>query len=56
MDELDLTDADKKATYHEIKEYVMAHYGYKIPSRCIAQMRIPDRQNAPELILIGSIW
>lgn len=32
MDELDVTDAEKKATYSEIKEYVMAHYGYKMPT------------------------
>lgn len=39
MDELDVTDAEKKATYPEIKEYVMEHYGYKIPSLYIAQVK-----------------
>ena len=30
MDELDLTDAEKKATYGEIKEYVLEHTGLKV--------------------------
>ena len=30
MDELDLTDAEKKATYSEIKEYVLEHTGLKV--------------------------
>lgn len=29
MDELDLTDAEKKATYPEIKEYVLEQTGLK---------------------------
>ncbi len=29
MDELDLTDAEKKATYQEIKDYVLEHSGLK---------------------------
>ena len=49
MDELDLTDAEKKVTYPEIKEYVMEHYGYKIPSLYIAQVKqkygIIEREN-----------
>jgi len=27
MDELDLTDAEKKAAYQEIKDYVLKHSG-----------------------------
>lgn len=49
MDELDVTDAEKKATYPEIKEYVMEHYGYKIPRLYIAQVKqkcgIIEREN-----------
>ena len=30
MDELDLTDAEKKATYQEIKDYVQEHSAYRI--------------------------
>ncbi len=32
MDELDLTDAEKKATYQEIKDYVLEHSGLKVSS------------------------
>ena len=49
MGELDATDAEKKATYPEIKEYVMEHYGYKTPSLYIAQVKqkcgIIEREN-----------
>ena len=44
-----MTDVEKKATYPEIKEYVMAHYCYKIPSLYIAQVKqkygIIEREN-----------
>ena len=30
MDELDLTAAEKKATYQEIKDYVLEHNGLKV--------------------------
>ena len=30
MDELDLTDAEKKATYKEIKDYVLEYSGLKV--------------------------
>ena len=30
MDELDLTDAKKKAAYQEIKDYVLEHSGLKV--------------------------
>lgn len=49
MDELDLTDAEKKATYSEIKEYVLEHTGLKVSSLYIAQVKqkcgIIEREN-----------
>jgi 23S rRNA (uracil1939-C5)-methyltransferase len=39
MDELDLTDAEKKATYQEIKDYVLEHSGLKVSSLNIAQVK-----------------
>lgn len=30
LDELDLTSAEKKATYEEIKDYVLEHSGLKV--------------------------
>ena len=30
MDELELTDVEKKATYQEIKDYVLEHSGLKV--------------------------
>ena len=39
MDELDLTDAEKKATYQEIKNYVLEHSGLKVSSLYIAQIK-----------------
>lgn len=49
MDELDLTDAEKKATYSEIKEYVLEHTGLKVNSLYIAQVKqkcgIIEREN-----------
>lgn len=39
MDELDLTDAEKKATYQEIKDYVIEHTGLKVSSLYIAQVK-----------------
>ena len=38
MDELDLTAAEKKATYDEIKAYVLEHSGLKVSSLYIAQV------------------
>lgn len=32
LDELDLTSAEKKATYEEIKDYVLEHSGLKVRS------------------------
>ena len=49
MDELDLTDAEKKATYGEIKDYVLEHTGLKVSSLYIAQVKqkcgIIEREN-----------
>lgn len=39
MGELDLTDAEKKATYQEIKDYVLEHSGLKVSSLYIAQVK-----------------
>lgn len=39
MDELDFTDAEKKATYSEIKEYVLEYTGLKVSSLYIAQVK-----------------
>lgn len=39
MDELDLTDAEKKSTYQEIKDYVLEHSGLKVSSLNIAQIK-----------------
>jgi len=39
MDELDLTVAESKATYEEIKEYVLEHTGLKVSSLYIAQVK-----------------
>lgn len=49
MDELDLTAAESKATYEEIKDYVLEHNGLKISSLYIAQVKqkygIIEREN-----------
>lgn len=49
MDEMDLTAAEKKATYQEIKEYVLKHSGLKVSSLYIAQVKqkcgIIEREN-----------
>ncbi len=39
MDELDLTSAESKATYDEIKEYVLEHTGLKVSHLYIAQVK-----------------
>lgn len=39
MDELDLTAAESKATYEEIKEYVLEHSGLKVSNLYIAQVK-----------------
>ncbi|MGO5029538.1 23S rRNA (uracil(1939)-C(5))-methyltransferase RlmD [Candidatus Agathobaculum pullicola] len=49
MDEMDLTDAEKKATYQEIKDYVLEYTGLKVSSLYIAQVKqkcgIIEREN-----------
>ena len=49
MDELDLTSAEKKATYQEIKDYILEHTGLKVSSLYIAQVKqkcgIIEREN-----------
>lgn len=49
MDELDLTAAEKKATYEEIKAYVLEHTGLKVSYLYIAQVKqkygIIEREN-----------
>lgn len=39
MDELDLTAAESKATYEEIKDYVLEHTGLKVSNLYIAQVK-----------------
>ncbi len=49
MSELDLTAAESKATYEEIKDYVLEHTGLKVSSLYIAQVKqkcgIIEREN-----------
>lgn len=49
MDELDLTSAESKATYEEIKEYVLENSGFKVSSLYIGQVKekmgIKEREN-----------
>ena len=39
MDELDLTAVESKATYEEIKAYVLEHTGLKVSSLYISQIK-----------------
>ena len=39
LDELDLTAAERKATYEEIKAYVLEHTGLKVSHLYIAQVK-----------------
>ena len=39
LDELDLTDVEKKATYEEIKAYVLENTGLKVSNLYIAQIK-----------------
>ena len=49
MSEMDLTMAESKATYEEIKGYVLEHTGLKVSSLYIAQVKqkcgIIEREN-----------
>ena len=37
--ELDVTDAEKKATYQQIQEYLLTQKGLKVSTLCIAQVK-----------------
>lgn len=39
LDEMDLTVAERKSTYEEIKEYVLEHTGLKVSNLHIAQVK-----------------
>lgn len=39
LDELDLTSAESKATYEEIKEYVLKKHGLKVSNLYISQVK-----------------
>lgn len=49
MEELDLTAAESKATYNDIKQYVFDKYGFKVSNLYIAQVKemcgIKEREN-----------
>lgn len=49
MNEMDLTAAESKATYEEIKDYVLEYTGLKVSSLYIAQVKekcgIKEREN-----------
>ena len=49
MSEFDLTAAESKATYEEIKDYILEHAGLKVSSLYIAQVKqkcgIIEREN-----------
>lgn len=40
MDEMDITSAESKATYEEIKKYVLEETGLKVSNLYIAQVKI----------------
>jgi len=39
LDELDVTSAEMKATYAEIKEYVLKEHGFKVSNLYISQVK-----------------
>ena len=49
LDDLEITAAEAKATYGEIKEYILNKYGFKVSSLNIAQVKqecgIIEREN-----------
>ena len=53
MDELDLTSAEAKATYEEIREWVQEEYGFNVTRLNIAQVKqkygIIERENYNKL-------
>ena len=52
MDELDVTAAESKATYNEIREHVWEHHQLKVSNLYIAQVKqkygIIERENYPK--------
>ena len=52
MDELDVTAAESKATYNEIRDYVLAHHQLKVSNLYIAQVKqkhgIIEREKYPK--------
>lgn len=49
MDELDMTAAENKATYEEIREYVKEHTGLNVSNLYIAQVKRkcpPEKEKA----------
>ena len=54
LDELDLTAAESKATYEEIKAYVLEQFGLKVSSLYISQIKrkcgleVGDSYNQPK--------
>ena len=49
LDKLDITSAESKATYQEIKDYVLKEYGLKVSTLYISQVKrkcgIIEREN-----------
>ena len=39
LDELDITSAESKATYPELKDYILNKYSFKVSSLYIAQVK-----------------
>ena len=39
LDELDITASEKKATYQEIKQYILEKYGFKVSTLYVAQVK-----------------
>ena len=52
MDELDLTAAESKATYEEIKKYVLEHTGLKVSNLYIAQVKQKNNPNVTKITTI----
>lgn len=39
IDDMDLTSAESKGTYENIKEYILGKYGFKVSTLYIAQIK-----------------
>lgn len=55
MDELDLTAEEKKATYEEIKAYVLEHNGLKVSHLHIAQVKQPHCPPDKETAIVEAL-